>query len=97
MYIHEAVREAMQSHSTLRRPDFPDGVFLMVGPNKRSCIYLGSVGTAVPVYGWEPAAEDLMADDWVVTKVEEIEWPAEPPAPEKRLWKRLLERGFLRK
>ena len=97
MYIHEAVAKAIESPSVLRRPDFPDGVFLMVVPNERYCIYLAAAGLATPVYGWEPSAGDLMADDWTVTKAEGLEWPAEPPAPEKRLWQRLLERGFRRR
>lgn len=97
MYIHEAIRESMKHPSVLRRPDFPDAVFLLVVPNERYCIYLGTDSIAAPVYGWEPAVGDLMADDWIVTKVEGIEWPAKPPTPEKRLWKRLLERGFHRR
>lgn len=94
MYIHEAVGEALKAPSTLTRPNFPDGCFLLVVQNERYCLYLGTDGIASPIYGWEPSASDLIADDWEVTRAEGIEWPEEPQKPERRLWKRLAETWF---
>lgn len=97
MFIHEAVGEAMKYPAVIKRAEFQDRCFLLVVPNGRYCLYLGTDGIATPVYGWEPTAEDLIADDWIVTKVEGIEWPEMPQTLEKRHWQRLLDRVFHRR
>lgn len=92
MYIHEAIKEALKAPSTITRPGFSEGCFLLVAPNKRDCLYLGTDGIAAPIYGWEPAAKDLMADDWTVTRVDGAEWSLPAQSQEKRLWRRLSEK-----
>jgi len=92
LYIHEAVKIALREPSTLTRQCFQNRVFLLVTPNRRECIYVGTDSMAAPAYGWEPSAEDLAADDWIVTRAEGIRWPESTPAADQRLWKRLWEK-----
>lgn len=92
MYIHEAVQKAQEVPSIIARPDF-GRAFLIVPQNPRDCIYAGTVGSLKTVPGWEPSAEDLLADDWKVTRAEGIEWPAPAPTPIQRVWARFL-RGY---
>lgn len=72
MYISEAVKKALDSKSVLKRTawktQLPDLVVIpvcevmpldldMLGKSQRR------------VHNWNPTPEDLMADDWEVTKV----------------------------
>ena len=91
MYIHEAVTEARKAPSIIRRPCF-GVVFILVPPNPRDLLYLGTERSPQTIIGWEPSVEDVLANDWEVTRAEGIEWPELPPTPAQRCWRRLLKK-----
>lgn len=93
MFLHEAVKEALVAPSIIFRESEGDSCFLMVDQNPRELIYVGSMCLAKVGYGWEPSAEDLLADDWVIKRVEGIEWPGPAPSEVQRKWKRFLTCG----
>ena len=92
MLIHEAIRKAQEAPSVIMRPGF-GRLFILVPPSSGDFLYVGAKGTPKLGIGWEPLVEDLMADDWVVTRAEGIEWPESNPAPIQRTWMRFLKRG----
>lgn len=89
MYIHEALRKAQEMPSAITRPSF-GRLFVLVPQNSKDFLYAGSEGTPKVHIGWEPSVEDLMADDWEVTRAEGIEWPEPAPTHIQRAWKRFL-------
>lgn len=89
MFIHEALREAKKGPSVIRRPDFGRS-FILVPQNPRDVLYGGMEGSMKLAIGWEPSAEDLMAEDWEVTRIEGLEWPEPAPAPIQRTWEHFL-------
>lgn len=91
--MHEAVKKALEAPSIIFRESEGDGSFLMVAQNPRDCIYGAAKGFARVAYGWEPSASDLIADDWVVKRAKEIEWPEPAPSEAQRKWKRFLKCG----
>lgn len=72
MFIQEAVRKALENQSVLKRTGWEkEGVDVIVIPGNR---YMpldidrgGKSQCRKP--NWNPTPEDLMADDWEVTKV----------------------------
>lgn len=65
--IHDAVTEALESNAFIRRSD-PYWLRVLIKPTNssdRCLIYIDGKEDA-PYKGWEPKAEDLMADDWEV-------------------------------
>ena len=93
MYIHEAVEKALEAPSVMYRVSEGDAAFLLVAKNPRECLYGAAQGCAKLCYGWEPRAEDLIADDWVVRRANGIEWPEPAPSEIQRKWKRFLRYG----
>lgn len=89
MYIHEAIRKAQEVPSIIRRPCFGRSYILVPG-NVRDWLYGGAENHPGVMIGWEPMVEDLLADDWEVTRAEGIEWPAEAPTPAQRSWMHFL-------
>lgn len=97
MYIHEAIQKAQIAPSVITRHGFGDRCYLVVSSNPRECIYVGAEGLLKLGYGWEPTAEDLISNDWEVTRVEGLEWPETAPTNIQRSWKRFLNQGSGRK
>lgn len=93
MFLHEAVKRALDAPSVIFRESEGDKSFLMVAQNPRELIYVGAAYLAKVGYGWEPSASDLIADDWVVKKANGIEWPVPAPSEAQRKWKRFLKHG----
>lgn len=90
MYIHEALREALKRPSVIRRSDFGRS-FILVPEHPRDVLYGGMEGSMHLAIGWEPSADDLMADDWEVAQVEGVEWPESVPNPILRTWQHYLQ------
>lgn len=82
MFIHEAVKEAMAKGLAITRipkdrsEEFGSlwDITAIVPTNTRDCCFIGYTadseidGELLPVgRRWNPEAEDLLADDWVVT------------------------------
>lgn len=93
MLIHEALREAQKGPSIIRRSDF-GRAFILVPKHPRDVLYVGMEGTVNLAIGWEPSVEDLMADDWEITRAEGIEWSERVPEPVQRTWMHFLKRYF---
>ena len=91
VFIHEALREAQKGPSIIKRSDF-GRAFILVPKNPRDVFYVGMEGSVDLAIGWEPSPEDLMADDWEVTRAEGIEWPERAPGLVQRTWKHFLQR-----
>lgn len=66
MFIHEAVKEAMVKKCYIKRATAWWGNITKLLPtNTQDCIVIYS-NSKPPRRGWEPNAEDLIADDWIV-------------------------------
>lgn len=65
MYIHEVVDIAYKRTSYIRRRSFPEGIRIIPTNDEACCIVLTESGLIAP--RWNPTAEDLTADDWIVT------------------------------
>ena len=66
MYIQRAIRIAMKSGCRIIRPWFRESV--QIEPtNSDEGFILHGIDQA-PCPRWQPKAEDLLADDWEVTK-----------------------------
>ena len=71
MYLHEAVSQAMATGQHIRRTGSVIWEYgLLVPTNSRDCCYLWAPqepgGEPTPAPRWNPKAEDLIADDWVL-------------------------------
>lgn len=66
MYIHEAVALAVKTGGYMTRPFFAEALHIEPTNLPERCI-LHAKGRA-PCPRWQPGAEDLTADDWMVTK-----------------------------
>ena len=70
MFIHEAVKRAMEVNGCIYRLQHP--LWLMKPTHIRMDISVITKKNLIPRRGWQPKAEDLMANDWEVTKEELI-------------------------
>lgn len=66
MYIHEAVKTAIAEEKFITRPDAWWGKHMKMKPTNTPdcCKVFSRCDEKPPVRGWQPQAEDLMADDW---------------------------------
>ena len=72
MFIQEAIRNALESQSALKRAEWEEkGLNIIVIPtNKNMPLDIDILGKSqYRKPNWNPIPEDLMADDWEVTKV----------------------------
>ncbi len=65
MFIHEAVKRAMEVNGCMYRPHLPH--WLCKPTHLRRDISIITKLHPEPRHRWQPTAEDLMADDWEVT------------------------------
>ena len=65
MYIHEAVKRALEIKGCMYRSPLPQ--WKMLPTHIRMDISVITNKQLSPHRGWQPTAEDLMADDWEVT------------------------------
>lgn len=66
MYIHEAIKEAMKSNSYITVPELKGKLKIQPTNEKGNCIIMNADGTHPSKYGWQPMANDLIRDDWVI-------------------------------
>ena len=71
MFIHEAVKEALGANGWIIRQGVEIFKHLAIKPTNTgfNCIVKARLTKESPC--WNPSAEDLMADDWVVVSGEE--------------------------
>ncbi len=68
MNIQEAVKEGMEQKKMIKRKSWksPERLIPTNDPYNLMVGYTGSKKT-LPFRGWQPMADDLMANDWEVT------------------------------
>jgi len=69
MYIHEAVKQALEDKKYITRSNAWWGRHIKIKPtNTPDCCMCFSIDEKEksPTRGWQPQAEDLMANDWTV-------------------------------
>lgn len=72
MHIHEATKKALESQSALKRAEWEEkGLNVIVIPTNINMpldgVILGNPQRRA--HNWNPTPDDLMANDWEVTKV----------------------------
>lgn len=67
MFIHEAVKAAIEKNCFMKRETawWAENIKLLP-TNTQDCIVI-YLGSNPPRRGWEPNAEDLMAGDWILS------------------------------
>lgn len=68
MNIQEAVKESLITKKAISRREYENGVFLIPTNNANSLVALCSA-KRLPCRGWQPFADDLIADDWYITDI----------------------------
>lgn len=72
MFIHEAVKQALETDGWIVREGIEIFETLAIKPTNTgfNCIVKSRLTKEAPC--WNPSAEDLMADDWVVLSKDEL-------------------------
>ena len=66
MNIYEAVKEALKTDKCIITPDF-EGVIKIKPTNESgNCIVLKADGSNPSKHGWNPQADELIREDWIV-------------------------------
>lgn len=68
MNIQEAVKKSLENKKAISRRKYENGSFLIPTDNVNSLVALCSE-RRLPCRGWQPFADDLIADDWYVTDI----------------------------
>ena len=68
MNISEATKEALKTNACIiRTTSIAYGQFKLKPTNTDECCIIFSVDKTVPpIRGWQPRAEDLVSNDWIV-------------------------------
>lgn len=66
MNIQEATKKALKTGVTIRRAGWPT-IHISIKPTNTPDCCLCYRDKKNPRRGWQPVAEDLIADDWIVT------------------------------
>ena len=68
MYIHEAVSAALKTGLCMRRSGPQIWQKLKVDPTNSDCgcVTYSDFSNIAPCPWWQPKAEDLLADDWIL-------------------------------
>lgn len=70
MNIQEAVKESIKTKKMISRKSYEEGIYLIPTNNVCHLVALFSKygdEYKLPVRGWQPFADDLIANDWFVT------------------------------
>jgi hypothetical protein len=65
MFIYEAVRQVLDTDTHIRRISWPCGLSIKPTDTPNACV--AYTKDKAPRRGWQPKAQDLIADDWIVT------------------------------
>ena len=66
MFIHQAVMIAQETGKRIRRKSWPS--VLSIEPTDSPIkLCMAHAEKKAPRRGWQPKAQDLVADDWIVT------------------------------
>ena len=70
MFIHEAVKQAVTSDCFITRLSYAENIRIKPTDSCEGFMFINS--NNIPHSRWQPRAEDITADDWIVTKEELI-------------------------
>ena len=68
MNIFEAVTIAVREGKYITTPEFAETAKIKPTNEKGNCILMGADGSRPSKYGWQPTANDLMREDWIITE-----------------------------
>lgn len=66
MNIQEAVKKAMESNACITLPEVSTEVKIKPTNGIGNCILMGADGSNPSKRGWQPSAEQLIRDDWMI-------------------------------
>lgn len=66
MFIHEAVKIALEKDKSIARESEPWSGRFKIKPTDTPDCCLAAIDNKPPRRGWQPKAEDLLADDWTI-------------------------------
>ena len=66
MYIQEAAKQAIEKEKYMTLPEFQGGAKIKPTNGRRNCILMNADGSNPSKYGWQPSAEELLREDWIV-------------------------------
>jgi len=70
VFIHEVVKCAVSSNSFITRQSYAGNIRIKPTDSCEGFIFINS--NNIPHPRWQPRAEDITADDWIVTREELI-------------------------
>ena len=70
MNIQEAVKESIKTNKLIRRKNSVTSTVFMPTNTYDLIVVWSNDKKRLPVRGWQPSADDLMADDWYVTDID---------------------------
>jgi hypothetical protein len=66
MYIHEAAKKAMDERKYITTPEFAGSTKIKPTNESGNCVVMMHDGSHPSKYGWQPTANDLIRDDWII-------------------------------
>lgn len=66
MVINEAVKQALEKEKCITLPEFKITSKIKPTNDVGNCIVMGADGSNPSKHGWQPTAEDLMREDWML-------------------------------
>lgn len=68
MNIFEAVTIAVREEKYITTPEFAGKIKIKPTNGDGNCILMHADGSNPSKYGWQPTADDLMREDWIITE-----------------------------
>jgi hypothetical protein len=66
MNIQEAVKKSMEKSKYITLPEFKGGAKIKPTNGCGNCIVMNADGSNPSKSGWQPSADELMRDDWLI-------------------------------
>lgn len=66
MNIQEAVKSAMEKEKCITLPEFEKSVKIKPTNTSKNCVLFIGNGECQSKHGWQPNADFLIRDDWIV-------------------------------
>lgn len=73
MYIHEAVKKALEKDGYVVTREFQDIHKMKPTNTMFGCIAYSAIGNRAVLPGWQPTADELMRDDYMVLSCDGLE------------------------
>ncbi|MBR2697935.1 MAG: DUF2829 domain-containing protein [Clostridia bacterium] len=67
MNITDAIREAIAEGGCITVPEYADVIKIKPTNTTANCILMNADGSNPSKHGWQPSANALLRDDWIVT------------------------------